>query len=286
LTQVALGLVLVAAFAHSGWNYLTKKAGGGLPFIWIFAGVASTLYFPVALGVIIKQKPAIGVANVAMMLASAAVHLAYFTLLEWGYRMGDMSVVYPIARGTGPLISATIGVLFLGERPSPIGAAGIVLMAVGIATVTGDPRKFTSPEAKKAVLAALLCGATVATYTVLDKISVSTLKTPPLLLDWATNFGRFLMLTPFALRVWPKVKEEWKNHKWYALGVGFLSPFAYILVLTAMVFTPVSYVAPAREISILIGAAIGARAFAEGSMQRKMVGTAAMVIGLVALSLG
>jgi uncharacterized membrane protein len=68
--------------------------------------------------------------------------------------------------------------------------------------------------------------------------------------------------------------------------VGFLSPFAYILVLTAMVFTPVSYVAPAREISILIGAAIGARAFAEGSMQRKMVGTAAMVIGLVALSLG
>jgi len=286
LTQIALGLVLVAAFAHSGWNYLTKKAGGGLPFIWIFAGIASTLYFPVAAGVVLKQRPAIGIANIAMMLASAAVHSAYFTLLEWGYRMGDMSVVYPVSRGTGPLISALVGVTLLGERPTPLGAAGIVLMAIGIATVTGDPRKFATPEAKKAVIAALLCGATVATYTVLDKISVSTLKTPPLLLDWATNTGRFLMLTPFALRVWPRVKEEWRDHKWYALGVGFLSPFAYILVLTAMVFTPVSYVAPAREISILIGAAVGARAFAEGSLPRKLAGTAAMVIGLVALSLG
>ena len=286
MTGIALGLVLIAAFAHSGWNYLTKKAGGGLPFIWIFAGLASAMYLPVAIGVFVTQKPVIGPSHIGMMLASAAVHSAYFTLLEWGYRLGDLSVVYPVARGTGPLISAVVGVLLLGERPSALGAAGILLMAVGIAIVTGDPRKFRTPEAKKAVMAALLCGATIATYTVLDKISVAVLKTPPLLLDWATNTGRFLILTPFVLRVWPKVKEQWSCHKWYALGVGFLSPFAYILVLTAMVFTPVSYVAPAREISILIGAAVGARAFAEGSVPRRLVGTAAMVIGLVALSLG
>ena len=286
MTGIALGLVLVAAFAHSGWNYLTKKAGGGLPFIWIFAGLASAMYLPVAIWVIVTQRPVIGLSHIGMMLASAAVHSAYFTLLEWGYRLGDMSVVYPVARGTGPLISALIGVLLLRERPSALGAAGIVLMAIGIATVTGDPRKFRTPEAKKAVTAALLCGMTIATYTVLDKISVSVLKTPPLLLDWATNTGRFFILTPFALRVWPKVREQWTSHKWHALGVGFLSPFAYILVLTAMVFTPVSYVAPAREISILIGAAVGARAFAEGSVPRRLAGTAAMVIGLVALSLG
>lgn len=286
MNALALTLVFVAAFAHSGWNFLTKKAGGGLPFIWLFAGLASAMYLPVAASVLVVQKPAIGFANIGMILASAIVHSAYFTLLEWGYRLGDLSLVYPIARGTGPLISALVGVLALGERPSALGVAGIVLMAIGIATVTGDPRAFRTPEAKKAVLAALLCGATVATYTVLDKISVSILKTPPLVLDWGTNAGRFLILTPFALRVWPKVKEQWRLHKWEAAGVGFLSPFAYILILTAMVFTPVSYIAPAREISILIGAVLGARFFSEGNVPRRLAGTAAMVMGLIAISVG
>ncbi len=286
MTGIALILVLVAAFAHSGWNYLTKKAGGGLPFIWLFAGLASTMYLPVAVYVMVTQRPLLGFANLGMIIASAAVHCAYFLLLEWGYRIGDLSVVYPVARGTGPLISALVGIIFLRERPSVLGAVGIGLMAMGIAAVTGDPRKFGTPEARKAIMAAFLCGGTIAAYTVLDKVSVSILGTPPLILDWATNAGRFLMLTPFAVKVWPRVKDEWRDHKWYAFGVGFLSPFAYILVLSAMVFTPVSYVAPAREISILIGAAVGAKALSEGSVPRRIAGTTAMVLGLIALALG
>lgn len=284
MTSLALGLVVVAAFAHSGWNFLTKKAGGGVPFIWLFAGMASVIYLPVALGIILVQKPVLGWANVGLILATATVHTAYFTLLEWGYRLGDLSVVYPVARGTGPLISVVVGVVALGERPSALGVAGIVLMAVGIVTVTGDP--LGTPQAKKAIWIALLCGGTVATYTVLDKVSVSILRTPPLILDWCTNTGRFFILTPFALRNWEKVKEQWRLHKREAAGVGFLSPFAYILVLTAMVFTPVSYVAPAREISILIGAVLGARFFSEGSVRRRLAGSVALVAGLIALSLG
>jgi len=280
LNALALGLVIVAAFAHSGWNFLTKKAGGGLPFIWLFAGMASAMYFPVALGVLLIQRPVLGWANLGLILATSAIHSAYFSLLEWGYRLGDLSVVYPVVRGTGPLISAAVGVIALGEHPSPTGAAGILLMALGIALITVDPRAMRTPQAKKALGVAFLCGA------VLDKVSVSVLKTPPLVLDWGTNTGRFLILTPFALRDWERVKGEWRLHKREAAGVGFLSPLAYILVLTAMVFTPVSYVAPAREISILIGAILGARFFSEGSVPRRVAGTIAMVVGLIALALG
>ena len=286
MSSLALGLVLVAAFAHSGWNFLTKKVAGGLPFIWLFAGMASAIYLPAAAGVLWTQRPNLGWANVGLILATSVIHSAYFTLLEWGYRMGDLSVVYPVVRGTGPLISAVVGVLALGERPSAVGAAGIILMAVGIALITLDPQAVRTPQAKKALGAAFLCGATVAAYTVLDKVSVSVLKTPPLVLDWGTNTGRFLILTPFALRDWGKVKEEWRLHKREAIGVGILSPLAYILVLTAMVFTPVSYIAPAREISILIGAVLGARFFSEGSIPRRIAGTVAMIAGFLALALG
>lgn len=286
MTGFALILVLLAAFAHSAWNYLTKRAAGGVPFIWIFAGMASLMYAPVAIGIILVERPKLGFENIAFILLSACIHSAYFTLLEKGYRLGDLSVVYPVARGTGPLISAVIGVAFLGERPSGLGIAGIVLMAVGIAAITGDPRALKSREARQAVLMALLCGGTVAAYTVLDKISVSRLMTPPLVLDWGTNTGRFLILTPFAVRTWDKVKEQWKLHRREAFGVGVLSPLAYILVLTAMVFTPVSYVAPAREISILIGAIVGAKFLSEGNVRARILGTAAMVAGLIALSLG
>ena len=123
LSSLALALVLVAAFAHSGWNFLTKKVAGGLPFIWLFAGMASAMYLPVAAGVLWTQRPNLGWANAGLILSTSVIHSAYFTLLEWGYRMGDLSVVYPVVRGTGPLISAVVGVLALGERPSPVGAA-------------------------------------------------------------------------------------------------------------------------------------------------------------------
>ena len=94
------------------------------------------------------------------------------------------------------------------------------------------------------------------------------------------------MLTPLAIRHRGKVLAMWREHKIEALGVAVLSPLSYILVLTALVFTPVSYVAPAREISILIGAAMGARLLAEGNARRRLAAASVMVLGIVALALG
>jgi drug/metabolite transporter (DMT)-like permease len=286
VTGLALGLVLAAAAAHATWNYLAKRAGGGVEFIWLFGAFASVLYAPLAIRILVVDKPSLGWVNVAMILASAVVHSIYFTLLGHGYRIGDLSLVYPIARGTAPLISAVIGILFLNEKPSAVAGAGIILMAVGIFAVSGFRFRRRAPSAGKAALVALACGTAISTYTVMDKVSVSVLRTPPLVLDWGTNLGRFLMMTPFALRDKEKLKKEWELHRGHAAGVAVLSSLAYILVLFAMTFTPVSYIAPAREISILIGAVIGAKFLSEENAKSRVIGTAAMVAGLAALALG
>lgn len=193
-----------------------------------------THLFPVATGVFIVQRPRLGLSNLLMILATVAVHSAYFLLLDKAYRAGDMSLAYPIARGTGPLLSAAAGILLLNERPSPLALAGIGLMISGMFLLTENAAALKSAETKAVILYALACGASISFYIVLDKVSLSRLGTPPLILDWGTNLGRFLMLTPVALRDVPSVREQWRLNGKRALGVAVLSPLAYILVLTAM----------------------------------------------------
>ena len=108
----------------------------------------------------------------------------------------------------------------------------------------------------------------------------------PIVLDWGANVGRSILLTPYALKFSDEAVNEWREHKWEAVGIAILIPLSYILVLTAMQFTPVSYVAPAREISILIGTAMGARLLAEGDARRRLAAASAMVLGIVGLTLG
>lgn len=133
---------------------------------------------------------------------------------------------------------------------------------------------------------ALVTGTFIAAYTLWDKQAVSKYAVAPVLLDWGANLGRTFLLTPFALRHWEHTRDEWHTHRSEAVGVALLVPLSYILVLTAMEFTPVSYVAPAREISILIGTAMGTGLLAEGDARRRLVAACAMVLGIVALALG
>jgi uncharacterized membrane protein len=214
------------------------------------------------------------------------LHSLYFILLDKGYRIGDLSVIYPLARGTGPMLSTIAAIVFLDEHPSAVALVGTVLIGLGIVVITGNPFKLAEPTARKPMIFAILCGTMIAGYTLSDKLAVSTFLIPPLLLDWSANLGRVFLLTPYAFKNWDKVKDQWANHKIEAISVAILCPLAYILVLTAMVFSPVSYIAPAREISILIGTAMGARLLSEGNIKIRVIGASAMVIGLGALSVG
>jgi drug/metabolite transporter (DMT)-like permease len=220
------------------------------------------------------------------MVGSALLHTAYFVLLNEGYRSGDLSLVYPLARGTGPLLASFAAILFLGERPSALAVGGGLLIVLGVVVLTGNPEKLRASGARKAVVYALVTGTFIAAYTLWDKQAVSKYAVAPVLLDWGANLGRTFLLTPFALRHWEHTRDEWHTHRSEAVGVALLVPLSYILVLTAMEFTPVSYVAPAREISILIGTAMGTGLLAEGDARRRLVAACAMVLGIVALALG
>jgi len=286
MTAFALSLILCAAVVHATWNYLLKRSGGGTIFVWWFATLSAIIYAPFTLAVVWWSKPDLGGTAFALMLASAVLHTAYYMLLDRGYRSGDLSLVYPLARGSGPLITVLCAVLLLQEQPSPTAVAGALLIGCGAVMLTGNLGRLKESGSLPAVGFALLTGCMIAGYTLVDKVAVAACLVPPILQDWAANLGRVLLMTPMALRSREQLKPTWQRAKKDIIAVAILCPLSYILVLTAMVFTPVSYVAPAREISILVAAVMGTQLLAEGDAARRLTAAAAMVAGIICLALG
>lgn len=286
MTAFALLLILAAAVIHASWNYFLKRSGGGTVFVWLFASLSALIYAPLAAAIIWWQKPDFGWVHYGLMLASAVIHTAYYMLLDRGYRSGDLSVVYPIARGTAPLITMLCAVLLLHERPTLLAVAGALLIGCGAIALTGDPRKLRQSGNLHAIGYALLTGCMIAAYTLVDKVAVAAWLIPPLVQDWAANLGRVALMTPLALRSRDEIPATWRRAWKEIVAVAVLCPLSYILVLTAMVFTPVSYVAPAREISILAAALMGTQLLAEGDVARRLAAAAAMVVGIVCLAVG
>lgn len=285
MTGSALALILAAAFIHASWNYLLKRSGGGNAFVWLFAALSAVLYAPLAFAVVWWTRPPLGWMALTLMLASAILHTAYYMLLDRAYRSGgDLSLVYPLARGSGPLITVVVAVLLLGENPSGVALAGAALIACGAVLLTGNLAGLRERGSLLAVIYALLTGCTIASYTVVDKLAVAAFAVPPILQDWAANLGRVVLMTPLALRAPDEIASTWRRARKEIIAVAILCPLSYILVLTAMVFTPVSYVAPAREVSILIAAVMGAQLLKEGETGRRLLAATAMVAGIVCLA--
>jgi drug/metabolite transporter (DMT)-like permease len=286
MTGWALTLILAAAVTHATWNFLNKRASGHATFTWLVAVLSALLYAPATITVIEVWNIKIDLLVAGLMAGSAALHTAYFVLLNQGYRLGDLSLVYPLARGTGPLLSSIAAILFLGERPSWIALAGALSIIGGAVILTTNLTQLRQAGARDAMLYAFITGLFIAAYTLWDKQAVSKFALAPLVLDWGANVGRALLLTPLALKYSDEAVAEWRDHKYEAISCAVLIPVAYILVLTAMQFTPVSYVAPAREISILIGTLMGTRLLGEGDAPRRLAGACAMVMGVVGLAVG
>jgi drug/metabolite transporter (DMT)-like permease len=288
VTAVALALVLFSAFVHASWNFLLKKSGGGTGLIAAASMLALAVYAPIVLAATWIQGYAFKPIHLALMFGSGMIHTAYFLLLDRAYRSGgDLSIVYPLARATGPLLTIVVAILLLGERPGPAAIGGAILIGISAVLLTGNPFAWHKSDARHAVGFALLTGFMIATYTIWDKASVATWLIPPLLYDWGTNAFRCLVLVPWSRhRVPGAIARAWREQRASVIVIALLSPLSYILVLTAMVFTPVSLVAPAREVSILIAALMGAHFLREGDIARRVVAAAGMVLGIAGLTLG
>jgi drug/metabolite transporter (DMT)-like permease len=286
MTGLAIALVLAAASIHATWNYLLKKSGGGIGFVWAFAVLSSLIYAPLAVGVVVFQHFQIGAEALAYLVASAVLHTAYYLLLDRGYRYGDLSIVYPLARATGPFLTVLVALAVLGERPGPVALCGAALVVGGAFFLAANPARLREAGAARGIAFALLTGCMIASYTVVDKQAVSVVLIPPILQDWGANLGRVIVMAPLAVRRREEVRAAWNGKRKAVILVALLCPLSYILVLTAMVFTPVSTVAPAREISILFAALMGAHWLREGDVPRRIAAAAAMALGVVALALG
>ena len=279
----AFALIFVAAFIHASWNLLAKRSSEGGSFVFLTNALSVLLYMPLCFVVLVVQRPSVNAVTLIFIVGSAITHLVYFLVLQRGYRVGDLSLVYPLARGTGPMISTTAAIAFLGEHPTPLAITGIVLIISGVFVLTGNPRQLWKGS-RIAVSYGVLTGVMIASYTIWDKCAVSQFAISPILLNYGSNVFEALLLVPFALRHWQPVEIEWRRHRREILGVAVLSPLAYLLVLMAMVFTPVSHVAPLRELSILVGTVMGNRLLAEGEASRRLLASAIIVLGIVTLA--
>lgn len=288
MTAFALALILIAAVLHATWNLCAKRAGGGLPFVCVVGFVICAGYGPVVAGYWSWTKPDLNVIDLAWIAGSGVLKTGYSLCLQRGYRTGDFSLIYPLARGTGPLLSTLGAITILSERPSLLAVLGGFVIIAAVFFLADGTRLFHQDRAhlRNAIKYGLLTGCFIATYTLWDRHGVHTRAIPPVLYDGGTAFVVLALVLPFALPRWPEVVRHWREHKPYIFGMALLSPIAYVLVLTAMSFTPVSYVAPAREVSIVIGAFIGARYLKEADSRRRIWAALAMTIGVIALALG
>lgn len=282
----ALLLVVCGALLHAVWNLSAKRAGGGVAFVWAFNFVSVVVTAPLAAWQWLALPQALGGAAWLAIGVSAVVHIAYNLVLLQGYRLGEFSVVYPVARGSGPMFAVLGALLWFGEMPSALGWAGIVAVLAGLFLIGGVVRAVVAaPGLLPGIRWGLLTGVCIAGYTLVDAWAVKALAVPVVLYYCLGLAVRTVFLTPQVLAGRAALRAEWQRNRTHILSIGVLSPAAYLLVLTAMTLAPVSYVAPVREVSMLVGVVIGARVLREAVSPVRLAGAGLMVLGVVLLGI-
>lgn len=286
----ALALVLAAALLHALWNLGAKKAQGNHHFVLACAAGVALLWLPVVLFTGVQALPHWNTTAWSVVALSALLHLAYFNALLAGYRVADMTVVYPVARGSGPLMSSLCAVWLLDEHLGFWGALGLAGVVAGIVLIAAGPALLAMGSAEQrhrrqlGLAWGVLTGLCIASYSLVDGYAVKVLALSPLLYDYFCNLLRVPVALPAVLRdragFWPALRRQWP----YVLLVAVASPLAYILVLYAMTLAPLSRVTPARELSMLFAALLGGQLLGEGERGWRLAGAALIAAGVAALA--
>jgi drug/metabolite transporter (DMT)-like permease len=280
----ALAAVLLAACTHALWNLAAKSAAPSRHFVWFYSTLSCLIWAPVVAWIVWTTRPEFTAIHWLALCATAVLHLGYSLTLQAGYRASDLSLVYPLARGSGPLLSFFLAVLLLGEPLSWLSLAGVLLVVAGILLVSGLLHK-QHRAPLRGVLYGLGTGCFIASYTVNDGWAVKVLLISPVIIDYFGNFVRMWVLAPKAWGRWSEVQREFGLYFKPALVVSVLGPLGYILVLYAMQLAPISHVAPARELATLVGTFLGTRLLHEKAAPSRIAGAVCIVAGVVSLAL-
>ena len=291
MTGVAVLLVLISAFAHATWNLLAKRSTTPEVTTWWMSAAATVLMFPVAIVLLVISPPSL--AGWVFIAGTIALHVVYFTALGRAYRHGDLSVVYPVARGLGLTLIPLFGVFLLKEEMSAVAMAGVAMVLAGIIAIGVSSRPSGAVRSRRGlsgllrdrgIMFAVLTGLMIGSYSALDKEGVKHV-TPVLYMFFITAGGGVMLL--FIRRDYRvhHFREEWRRHRRAIVVGGVLQFTAYALVLSAFRLSPVSYVGPFRELAIGIGVVLGALVLKEHVTRVRASGAAAIAAGALTIAL-
>lgn len=293
MNAVAVSLALLAAFLHAGWSLLSKRLSryDALAFIWLASLGSFLAYTPLVVWLTSGLRVSVSAVQAGFLAGSIVINLAYFVVTQYGYRFGDLSLVYPIARGTGPILATLGGVLLLGQLPTGPGVVGLFAVVAGVVTLGlfGGPRGSPDPPRRGCggvVGYALLSGVTIAGYTLWDQHAVGPLAISPVLLNWVDDAGRMVLLAPLVYRRRAELRTLWRECRLLLVGAATLMPLPYLLFLFSLRLAPAGVVSPVREVSVLVVVLASGRFLAEGHRRPRLLASAMVLSGLVLLATG
>jgi drug/metabolite transporter (DMT)-like permease len=279
VSPFVVALIATAAIAHATWNIALKRSGAtGTALLWLSFVVSVVVFLPFGIVALVQS----GVDPwhwIGFAAVSGALQVAYFLLLQRAYRVGDVSVVYPLARGSGPLISVVLAVILFREHPSVLALVGVAILIAGVMIIGFAGEGHAN---RAGILFGLAVGVAIAGYTLWDSNAVLDGRMPPVALYGGAVVVQAILLAPTALRertVAATARRHWPT----IVIVGVLSPLAYILILIAVQHAPVSLVAPAREVSVVLVGLAGWLFFREPHPVQRLVGAAVVLLGIALL---
>ncbi|MES2207007.1 MAG: DMT family transporter [Pseudomonadota bacterium] len=286
MSFTAFALIFTAALIHAIWNLIAKKSGGGSLFVVSYTFLATIIYLPVAVWLVYQGHLPQTLASWSVILLSSFIHLAYTLLLQKGYQKADLSVVYPVARGTAPLISATGAYLLFKEPATALSITGLFIIVGGIGVISKIDQIIYKRDLSllKGIKYGLMIGICIAMYTLTDAFAIKQTGVHPLLLDYISNVVRTLILLPTAWNKRIQLKKVFRDSWKHSAAIGLLGTLGYTLVLYAIQFTPVSLAAPAREMSMMMAALLGYFWLKEGDATRRFLGAGCIVAGVLCLA--
>ncbi|MBI2762779.1 MAG: EamA family transporter [Chloroflexi bacterium] len=295
MPPLAVALVLVAAVLHAGWNVLLKTSGDPLRTAVRLQAIGAAVLVPFGfVAWLAKGSPALDPAGVGLALVSGVLEAAYFVFLSAAYGRGDLSLVYPLARGSAPLLSIVVGLGFLGERLSGPAMVGVASLLTGIMLVARPWRavRVAGRHHRGAIGFALLTGAMIAAYSTVDRLGVRLME-PWLYGALLAVFATTMLTTVVALGrrtgiIATRPAPIHPTPLWRDGVAGVISLSAYLLILFAYALAPLAAVAPLRESGIVLAAAWGALRLGEATGRRqagaRIAAAALVVLGAVLLA--
>ena len=290
MTATAILLVILSASTHAYWNFLLKRAGGTQLFVGLSKMGEVVMFAPLFLVMVAPQIAKFD-GLLVLSIVGAAFVLVNYVCLAFAYKHGDLSFVYPLARGSILLFLPFLAYATVGERVSPVGASALGLIVVGIIALQLPALEWRALATlgtrlrSPATTFALIAAFAAACYTLWDKRAVQ--RVPAFAYIYLYTAITAIAYGAFIWRRYPRteVAGEWKRNRWPILQVGFLNITSYLLVLVALKTGTSSYVIALRQLSIAVGVALGAWLLREHVSMPKRVGVALIVVGCVVVGM-